>query len=169
MDGSRQMVQAVRGVIEILTLRSMEGWRHFVRDQGLSMPQAALLMRLYHGGGAEVNDIGRHLEVTSAAASQQVDRLAQEGYVERSESPEDRRVRRISLTAKGRAAVERGIAERTRWVEDLVGFIPPGSRGAVLKGLDALRAAELMLPPIVLPHEEAIKACRDRQEGKRSS
>jgi DNA-binding MarR family transcriptional regulator len=168
MDDSRQTVQSVRDIIETLTLRSMEGWRHFIRDQGLSMPQAALLMRLYHGGGAEVHDIGRHLEVTSAAASQQVERLVQEGYVERLESPEDRRVRRISLTDKGRSAVERGVAERTRWVDDLVGFIPPSSRGAVLKGLDALRAAERMLPPIVLPHVEAIKACRDRQERKRS-
>ncbi|MGA2976983.1 MAG: MarR family transcriptional regulator [Spirochaetia bacterium] len=145
-------------------VRSLTSLRHYAKAGGLSMPQFSLMMRLYHGGGCEVHDIGSQFDVTSAAASQMVERLAQGGLVVRAENPDDRRVRQITITAKGRALIDRGMDERYRWVDELVGFIPAAHRAAVLAALPVLIEAEKKLPQLhPHPHSrEAIMALRER-------
>jgi hypothetical protein len=49
-------------------------------------------------------------------------------------SPEDRRVRHVDLSAKGRELIDRGIRERYRWVDDLVDELHADQR-AVIAGL----------------------------------
>ena len=55
--------------------RSMHEFLAFTRQSGISMTQLSALMRLYHGGGCGVSDLGLHLGVTNAAASQMIDKL----------------------------------------------------------------------------------------------
>ena len=50
-------------------------------------------------------EVGRRLQVTSAATTQIVDRLAQRGHVEREPHPTDRRRTLVRLTDSGRAEV----------------------------------------------------------------
>ena len=50
-------------------------------------------------------ELARRLEVTTAAATAIVDRLAARGHVERGPHPSDRRRTEVSLTASGRAEV----------------------------------------------------------------
>ena len=50
-------------------------------------------------------EVGRRLQVTSAATTQIVDRLAQRGHVEREPHPTDRRRTVVKLTDYGRAEV----------------------------------------------------------------
>jgi MarR family 2-MHQ and catechol resistance regulon transcriptional repressor len=165
MSEKQETVDVIRRWMGAFTMRSMEDWRRFVRAHGLSMPQAGLLMRLFHGGGCEVHAIGHHMDISSAAASQLVDRLVQGGLVVRTENPDDRRVRQITITAKGRALMETGLEERDRWVDELVEFIPADQRALVLRSLPILIDAEGKLAP-THPHfhpRDAMKACRDRQ------
>jgi DNA-binding MarR family transcriptional regulator len=145
MHEKKDITETIRQWMEPLIMRSFQGMSHFVRSTGLSMPQFSLLMRLYYGGTCEVHDIGRHFDVSSAAASQLVDKLVQVGLVLRQESPDDRRVRRIALDATGRALVDRGIEERYRWLNDLVHELPADQRALVLKALPALTDAERRL------------------------
>jgi DNA-binding MarR family transcriptional regulator len=154
MDDTKKITAVMRDFMEAFTFRSMEAWRHFMKSNGLSGPQMGILMHLYHAGTHEVHAIGRHMDITSAAASQLVDRLAQEGLVARSESAEDRRVRRITITEKGRALIGKGISERTRWVEGFVALIPKGERARVYDALPVMIATERKLPPLHLPHPE---------------
>jgi DNA-binding MarR family transcriptional regulator len=137
----QEAVTAIRQWMEASTLRSMREWRRYVRSAGLSTAQVIILMRLFYGGRCEVHDIGRHLDVTSAAASQLVDRLVNAGLAERSEDPEDRRVRTVTLSAKGRRLIEEGIEERYRWVEDLAAALSEEERAALLRALPPLIAA----------------------------
>ncbi len=145
MQDNNDLVREIRRWMEILIMRSMHGMSHFARSTGLSMPQFSLLMRLYHGGTCDVQDIGRHFDVSSAAASQLVDRLVQSGFVVRQESPDDRRVRMIALDERGRALVAQGIEERYRWVDELVQELPAERRAAILEALPALMEAEKKL------------------------
>jgi DNA-binding MarR family transcriptional regulator len=145
MHEKKDIAETMRQWMEPLIMRSIKGMSHFVRSSGLSMPQFSLLMRLYYGGTCEVHDIGRHFDVSSAAASQLVDKLALVGLVVRQESPDDRRVRRIALDASGRALVDRGIEERYRWVDDLVRELPADQRAPIHKALAALIEAEKRL------------------------
>ncbi|HVN14976.1 MAG TPA: MarR family transcriptional regulator [Anaerolineales bacterium] len=95
------------------------GWRHFTRNTGLSMPQFSILMQVYYRGQCGISDIGEYSQITNAAASQLVDKLTQGGLLERTEDPNDRRVKQLTLTKKARALIDTGMNERYRWVDEL--------------------------------------------------
>jgi DNA-binding MarR family transcriptional regulator len=138
--------ELMRRWVQASDMRSMAEWRRFVHGAGLSMPQLSLLMRLYHGGGCGVRDLGRGLGVSSAAVSQMVDRLVQADLVVRAESLKDRRVRMVELSARGRHLIDRRIRSRYRWVDRLVGGLGEDLKASVRKVLPALIEAEKRLP-----------------------
>jgi DNA-binding MarR family transcriptional regulator len=105
---------------EVFARRSMRDFKRFMDDNGLSPSQLNALMRLHYGGRCGVSEIGEHTGISNAAASQMVDRLFQMGLIERVESPDDRRAKQLTLTAKGRNLVEQGIDARRCWLEELV-------------------------------------------------
>ncbi len=144
MSRQTQITQSLTHLLEISTNRSMHDWGHYIRNTGLSMPQVGLMMRLYHGGSCDVSAISRYSGVTNAATSQLVDRLVEKQLVERMEDAQDRRVKHLSLTSKGREFVEASVRERYQWVEELIAKLSTREQ-------DDLRHA---LPPLV----EALQA-----------
>ena len=83
------------------------------------MSQFGALFHLHRMGSSGVTDLGDHLGVTSAAASQMLDRLVQQGLILRSEDPNDRRVKQIVLTDKGHQVLQESIRARQGWLDDL--------------------------------------------------
>jgi len=132
---------------EVFMRRSMRDFIRFTRDTGLSNPQISAMMRLYYRGGCGVSDIGSHLDVTSAAASQMVERLVQQGLLERAEDLHDRRVKQLTLTRKGRALIEKGIEARRRWLEELTTALAPEQRQQIASALVCLTEAARRLEP----------------------
>jgi DNA-binding MarR family transcriptional regulator len=145
MSEKKDLVAVLRRWMEAFTTRSMHEWALYVRSIGLSMPKAGILMFLYHKEGCGVHEIGERMEISSAAASQIIDRLVNDGLLERAESAEDRRVRRISLTKKGKGLMEKGMRERHRWADDLVAALSTEEREAVSAALPILLASEKKL------------------------
>jgi DNA-binding MarR family transcriptional regulator len=78
-------------------------------------------------GPKPVGELAELLEVTQQAVSKTALELEEMGYVTRQADPEDSRVRRIALTARGRAAIERARAARAKLEEALVEAV--GARG----------------------------------------
>jgi DNA-binding MarR family transcriptional regulator len=136
----------LRGWMEAFTMRSMRSMAQYVKEKGLSMPQFSIMMRLYYQGGCEVHDIGTALDISAAGASQLVDRLVQGGLLVRAENPDDRRVRQIELSAKGRALIDQGVDERYRWLDDLLAAMRPSDHVGILRSLSVLVEAEQKLP-----------------------
>src|SRR2546426_12596152 len=66
---------------------------------------------LLHKGPLPVNTIGPKVWLTPGSISVAVDRLVKKGLVSRKDHPDDRRVRRVELTPKGRALIARGFQE----------------------------------------------------------
>src|SRR5438477_11732696 len=64
-----------------------------------------ILEVLLNKGPLPVNTIGPKVHLTPGSISTAVDRLVERGMVSRVESPEDRRVRVVSLTAKGKELI----------------------------------------------------------------
>jgi DNA-binding MarR family transcriptional regulator len=65
----------------------------------LSMAQLRLLLLIARPGTRfKVKDVADYLGVTNAAASRSIDRLVQEGLVDRTVTPEDRRAVDLALT-----------------------------------------------------------------------
>jgi len=120
--------------------RSMHDFMRFARRWGLSMAQLNVLMRLYYHGGCEIRGLLPLLEVSKAAAGQLVERMEQQGLVERARAPHDRRARLVNLSAKGRELVEASIAAREAWLDGLVRALPGEERGEIARALARLAA-----------------------------
>jgi DNA-binding MarR family transcriptional regulator len=121
--------------------RSMHDFLRFTRQEGLSMVQMNVLMRIYYHGACDITALLDTLQVSKAAAGQLVERMEQQGLVERRPDPQDHRARRVSLTEKGKALVEASIAARQAWMADLLANIPVQERAGVASVLRVLTAA----------------------------
>ncbi len=141
MSSPEPFAQVIQAWAELFMRRSMADFRKFMAETGLSFAQMNVLMRLYHGGHCGVSDVGTQLGVTNAAASQVVDRLVQMGLVARREDPDDRRAKRLTLTPAGRELIDRGIAARRKWIEDLAASFPDDKRQRVMEALTMLTEA----------------------------
>ncbi len=133
--------QALHSWVDVSTQRTMRGWAHHAKATGLSMPQFSIMMQLFHRGTCGISDLSERFEITSAAASQHVDNLVQAGLIERTEDPHDRRAKQIQLSARGRAMLEKGMAERYRWVDQLTQRIPEKERQKIAEALTLLSEA----------------------------
>ena len=72
---------------------------------GLTSVQFGLLNRLAHADGLVQADLGRRLAIEPATLTGIVQRLEREGWVHRSCDPANRRLQRVWLTEKARAAL----------------------------------------------------------------
>jgi DNA-binding MarR family transcriptional regulator len=106
MSTAEQFSAALHEWTQAFMNRSFHNFKRYMDASGLSNSQVNALMRLYHSEACGVSEIGEHVGISNAAASQMVDRLVQMGLVERTEKPDDRRVKQLTLTVKGRTLVE---------------------------------------------------------------
>lgn len=77
-----------------------------VRAAGLSMPQLFAMRYIHHHRQTNISDLARALGITTAAASQLLRRLVEQGYVVREENPADRRNKRLLLTPQGEEVLQ---------------------------------------------------------------
>ena len=154
MPVSQQFDHVLRQWSEVFMGRSMRDFSAFMRNSGLSMPQVSLLYRLYYRGQCGVTDIADHLAVTSPAASQMVERLVQQGLLERNEDPSDRRAKQVALSPAGRELMKESIEARVRWMAELTTVLSRDEQATIVAALDALTSAAIRLDP----HSQAYEA-----------
>ena len=73
-----------------------------IEETGLGLSDFGVLEILLHKGPLPVNTIGPIIDLTRGSTSIAVDRLVAKGLVSRIESAEDRRVRIVALTPRGK-------------------------------------------------------------------
>ena len=77
-----------------------------IEETGLGLSDFGVLEALLHKGPLPVNTIGPIVNLTAGSISIAVDRLVEKGLVSRVESAEDRRVRIVALTPRGRTLID---------------------------------------------------------------
>ena len=147
MQTSQEFTGVLRQWAEVFMRRSMHDFYQFSRANGLSMTQLSTLFRLYHQKYCGVSDLSDHLGVTSAAASQMIDRLVQQGLLARNENVADRRIRQITLTPRGEQLVRESIEARGRWMEELTTELSAEDQQAIIHTLTMLTQAAIQLEP----------------------
>jgi DNA-binding MarR family transcriptional regulator len=70
--------------------------------------------------GLPMRELSRRLMVTNGNITPLVDRLVEDQLIRRDSSADDRRVQQVSLTSKGRKALNRMIPAHSSWVKDLM-------------------------------------------------
>ena len=150
MSKSIQFNQAIRSWMDVFMNRSVRGWGLFAKSTGLSMPQFSLLMQMHHKGACGMSEVSERFEITPAAASQLVDKLVQNGFIQREEDPNDRRAKVLNITDKGRDLIQQGIEERYRWVDELAGKLSAEERAKISEALNIITnaAQELEAEPV---------------------
>ena len=141
MSTSEQFSQVLQEWVGLFMRRSTADMMLSMKESGLSMPQLSSLIRLYYRKMCGVSDIGSHLGVTNAAASQMVDRLVQQGLLDRTEDPLDRRGKNITLTPKGQELIGKNLEARRKWMEDLTTALSPEEQQSIITALKLLTNA----------------------------
>jgi DNA-binding MarR family transcriptional regulator len=119
MEPSNHFAAALYEWIEVFMRRSFRNFLLYSKESGLSMSQIGALIQIHRRGVSGVSDVGDDLGITSAGASQMLERLVQQGLIVRSEDPNDRRVKQIALTDKGYQVLRDSMHARQGWLVDL--------------------------------------------------
>jgi DNA-binding MarR family transcriptional regulator len=141
MTDPLQFSQVLRAWTDLFMARSMKGLAHYLRARGFSMQQFFMLMHLHQHGQCGITDLSERMEISNAAASQQVDKLFQLGLITREEDPHDRRAKQITLSSKGQELIDAGVNERYRWMETLAENLTPDEYESVTGALNTLTQA----------------------------
>ena len=119
-----------------------------IEDTGLGDSDFRVLEVLLHKGALPVNTIGPIVGLTPGSISVAVDRLVEKGLVNRVESAEDRRVRIVALTPRGRGLIVPAFRKHSGQMRKVFSELSPEE----LRGLEVAlkkigkRAAGLMEP-----------------------
>jgi|SRR5579859_7661698 len=141
MSSTKQFESIMRAWLEVFMSRSNEEFVRFLKKKDLNYAQYGALMRLYHHGDCAVSDMGKQFGISIPAASQLIDKLVQEGLVERTESEHDRRMKQLALTSAGRAVVRASMDARLDWAHELGAALAPEQRATIAQALAELIAA----------------------------
>lgn len=137
-DVTETCLDTLEKAIEQLMRLSMHDFWRYVKSQGLSMPQMMALRRIHYRGDCNISSISDELGITSAASSQLLDRLVQQGLVIRSEHPQDRRNKQLVLSEKGERVLREGLRARQRWLQTLIERLNDEERQKVSEALHIL-------------------------------
>jgi DNA-binding MarR family transcriptional regulator len=116
-----------------------------IDESGLNFPQMKALVVLAGHDDAEpatVKQVAERLGISLASASRAVEVLVRRALATRVEDPDDRRIRRVSLTAEGHAVADELIAARLVGLERFVASLSPLERRKLEAALDVLLERE---------------------------
>jgi MarR family 2-MHQ and catechol resistance regulon transcriptional repressor len=117
-----------------------------IEETGLGFSDFGVLEILLHKGPLPVNTIGPIVDLTPGSISIAVDRLFAKGLVSRVESAEDRRVRIVALTPRGKSLIDSAFRKHSGQMKRVFSELSPEE----LRGLETAlkkvgkRAAALM-------------------------
>ncbi len=117
-----------------------------IEESGLSMTQCKALLEL--GGIGEtayprqVSDLAETFGVSVPSMSRAVDALVKKKLVTRLEDPDDRRVRRVAITAKGKQFVDTLLVVRQTGLEAFAESLSAAQRRKLDAAIDSLMDRE---------------------------
>lgn len=117
-----------------------------IEESGLSMTQCKTLLELGGLGEApeprQVGELAERFGVSVPSMSRAVDALVKKKLVTRLEDPDDRRVRRVAITAKGKRLVDTLLVVRQAGMEAFAAGLSVPQRRKLDAAIDALMDRE---------------------------
>ena len=109
------------------------------RQFGISRAQWTVLMRLDRFEGLKQSELAEVLDLQPISLTRLLDRLAENGLIERRPDPNDRRANRLYLTPAARPLLEQLSKLGEAMMEELLETIDGPSRERLLRDLDAIK------------------------------
>jgi DNA-binding MarR family transcriptional regulator len=140
MQATADTARCLGEFLRFLTQSAGNGFVQAVEDAGLSLTQLKA-MHVLAGSDEELslNGLAERLGGLSLPTlSRSVDALVQRGYVRRAEDTADRRVKRLSLTAKGRRTIDRLVEIRVAELGAVLETLTDGERERLARALEPI-------------------------------
>jgi len=97
----QQRIEAIFSNFHAIRRAFSHGSRFSNRHFGVTMTQASVLMLLMHEGRKTMTEIAEALGVSKGAATQLLDGLVEQDFVERQQDDEDKRIVYVALSERG--------------------------------------------------------------------
>lgn len=107
----------------------------------VTTPQLRVLVLIANRGPQNLGAVAVELRVHPSNATRTCDRLVQAGLIERGEDPQDRRLSRLVLTAKGTQLVEQVMSHRREAIAAVLEHLTPQTRESLTEAMDAFAQA----------------------------
>lgn len=144
-------VTNLQKLLEVLLHNSMKNFIVYLKERDLSMSHIGALFVIHRHGSCGVSEIGDSLGITTAGTSQMLNRLVDDGLIERTEDTLDRRAKRIVLTRKGKEMLAESIHVRQNWIHDLVASLDEIELAEVNQALQILLSRARQVHPLTTP------------------
>src|SRR5882724_4187626 len=147
------MTRGIQGMdhVWLVMMKAMRALTRYsaagIEETGLGLSDFGVLEALLHKGPLPVNTIGPIVDLTPGSISTAVDRLVAKGLVSRVESTQDRRVRMVALSARGKDLIASAFRKHSGQMKRAFSEMSPEE----LRGLEVAlkkvgkRAAALMV------------------------
>ena len=106
--------------------------------QGITPVQFAALAELAHQPGIDQRTLGRRIGFDTSTIGGVIDRLQARGLVQRAHSPDDRRVRLLSLTKAGQRLLQEVLPPMQRAQQRMLAPLAPAERPEFMRMLRQL-------------------------------
>jgi MarR family transcriptional regulator, 2-MHQ and catechol-resistance regulon repressor len=106
-----------------------------IAAEGLGLSDFMVLEVLLHKGPLTMSVIAEKVLLANASMTSAIDRLEEKGLVIRKNSDEDRRVRFVELTPRGKKFIEELYARHEGEIESLMSGLSEAERAALHQGL----------------------------------
>jgi DNA-binding MarR family transcriptional regulator len=145
-DAVRECAARLNALLRHLFLYDRGNLLQLIEESGLSLTQCKVLLEL---AGLDEASEPRHVReladafgVSPPSMSRAVDSLVREGLASRIEDPDDRRVRRVAITDKGKRIVDNLIVVRQAGMEAFAASLSATQRRKLDAAVDSLMDRE---------------------------
>jgi MarR family transcriptional regulator for hemolysin len=109
------------------------------RRFGMTRAQWGVLFRLQRNEGLKQSELADLLEVQPITLTRLIDRLCDNGLIERRNDPNDRRVKRLFLTSAAKPVLEKVTAAAETMMASVLAGLEPGAREAMRASLTIVK------------------------------
>lgn len=142
MDDRDQLLEGLQALLQHLLDLTETDELAKPAELDLSMTQVRTLLVLKNAHRPlPVHGVAAELRLSEATACRSIDCLVRTGNVERRESPEDRRVKLVSITDQGLALIDRHLEPKRAAIRAFVGELPDEEARTFGAFLQHLRAS----------------------------
>ena len=138
MESQTEFLEAVENWARLYFFQSLTEFFNYLKHSELSLLQGYALAYLFFKGPLKISELCDHMMVSPGAASQMVDRLEKLAMVERTADPNDRRVRKVQVLAKGTKFVQENFAFSQSWLSEIPSNLNPGQEARITDALSIL-------------------------------
>ena len=140
----------------------------FPSAERLSFATLSALHTLSRLGPMRLTELTATQQLTQPAITQMVQRLEDDGLLERRADPRDARAVLVQLTPRGALVIEARRTARVEWLTSLLDGLSSEERAAIASAVPALaHAIELARTPEFLLHPRSSESSKQQTEGSK--